>query len=191
MQKTKLQLNKEQAARQSARRAIARREEIEAEAKEVLGNLDYYKKAIKLTFKASLPPVKKGPKLEPHKLMLSRAWKTTALKLAAQGASMVEIMLAIGVKPKRHARLLKETTPKGRVYRAVMTEAKNLCEAWWLQVGRKGLTMGTKFNSSLYYMNMKNRFGWKDKNETEFGKETLSVIEDKMREIAKRGRANK
>ncbi len=38
-------------------------------------------------------------------------------------------------------------------------------EAWWMIHGRTHI--GDKeFNSTLWYMNMKNRFGWRDKTET-------------------------
>jgi hypothetical protein len=43
---------------------------------------------------------------------------------------------------------------------------KMLSAAWWQSAGRKNLKSGD-FNYTGWYMNMKNRFGWKDKTETE------------------------
>ena len=43
---------------------------------------------------------------------------------------------------------------------------KELCHAWWLSEGRKSLR-DPKFSFTGWYMNMKNRFGWKDKTENE------------------------
>lgn len=43
---------------------------------------------------------------------------------------------------------------------------KILSAAWWYQNGRKNL-WEKDFNYTGWYMQMKNRFGWKDKNETE------------------------
>jgi Helix-turn-helix domain of resolvase len=39
-------------------------------------------------------------------------------------------------------------------------------EGFWMCEGRENLH-NKDFNSTLWYMNMKNRFGWKDKTETE------------------------
>lgn len=37
-----------------------------------------------------------------------------------------------------------------------------LSEAWWEEHGRLNLH-NREFNSVLWYMNMKNRFGWRDR----------------------------
>jgi len=187
MIKTKIQSNKEQAQRQADRRKQSKNEEVEAEAKEILGDPKRYERMTRAAFKALLPKIKRGPAIKKlNDLLTDKQWRKTALAYAAEGASMLEIMLAIGMNPNRHYKLLKENTERGKVYKKTMKLAEKLCEAWWLKIGRKGLTMKSNFNSHLYYMNMKNRFGWKERQETEFGKETLAAIEDRMQQIAKR-----
>lgn len=42
---------------------------------------------------------------------------------------------------------------------------KEYAEAWWEEQGQANL-WNKEFNHQLFYMNMKNRFGWKDKNES-------------------------
>ena len=50
-----------------------------------------------------------------------------------------------------------ETIKKGR----------ELAAAYWLSIGRKNLNnAGGNFNTTLWYMNMKNRYGWADRQET-------------------------
>ena len=44
--------------------------------------------------------------------------------------------------------------------------AIKLSEAWWTAQGREALR-DREFNHVLWYMNMKNRFGWRDKQEIE------------------------
>lgn len=49
-------------------------------------------------------------------------------------------------------------------------------EGWWMKQGRKNLE-NKEFNSTLWYMNMKNRFGWKDRNDlTTNDKEIQPVV---------------
>jgi hypothetical protein len=69
-----------------------------------------------------------------------------------------------------------------------------LAEAWWTQIGRLGmldsLPEGKKINASLWIFNMKNRFGWADRNELEMSgalstdRESIDIsgIVDKVRE---------
>jgi len=45
-------------------------------------------------------------------------------------------------------------------------KGREFSKAWWMKQGRISLRE-KDFNPTTWYMNMKNRFGWKDKTETE------------------------
>src|SRR5262245_56265280 len=94
---------------------------------------------------------------------LPKNWKTTMLDLMRQGASKIEVMAALGFRSKETFRALAEREPE---FMDALQEGEILCEVWWEQQGRLGLRVKT-FNTGLWYANMKNRFGWRDKQETE------------------------
>jgi len=52
------------------------------------------------------------------------------------------------------------------VFSETIKSGKLLCESWWQKNGRLQLE-NKEFNSTLWYMNMKNRFGWADSSKTD------------------------
>lgn len=93
---------------------------------------------------------------------LPKNWKTTVLALMSNGASQAEVKAKLSLSNDLFSRLIKdeiefsETIKKGMLLR----------EAWWEKKGRENLE-NKNFSPVLWYMNMKNRFGWKDKQEVE------------------------
>jgi hypothetical protein len=92
-------------------------------------------------------------------------WKESVLNLYKEGASDVEVKALIcnwrgSISNDLWERWMKEEPE----FSETIKRGKLLSEAWWQKEGRTKLS-DTKFNYTGWYMNMKNRFGWKDKHE--------------------------
>jgi hypothetical protein len=99
---------------------------------------------------------------------LPKGWERLILSQMARGASKQEIKAALHISNDQHARwmaLPEEGQPdEFQKYRETVKRGDQLCEAWWEKQGRINLSK-RQFSPVLWYMNMKNRFGWKDRNE--------------------------
>jgi len=106
---------------------------------------------------------------------LPEGWYNDIISLYKEGASDVEVKALIfdwrgSFSNDLWDRWMKEepqfseTIKKGRLF----------SECWWEQKGRKGLE-NNKFNYTGWYMNMKNRFGWKDKQEIQHSGEITTI----------------
>lgn len=84
-----------------------------------------------------------------------------SVELMAEGASKTEVAAELGLGSKQ---MLYEYCKKYDSFRDAIKKGELLSEAWWERHGRKNI--GNKeFNSTLWYMNMKNRFKWSDRTE--------------------------
>jgi len=103
------------------------------------------------------------PKIEVSSLWDN--WYNDILDLYSEGASDVEIRALIidkcgfGSYP-----LWDRWLNEDGEFSEVIKHGRMLANAWWERSGRKNLK-DKDFNYTGWYMNMKNRFGWKDKNE--------------------------
>ena len=83
----------------------------------------------------------------------------------AEGMSIKEVSAKLGVS---YETICQWREKDGEWFKKDISDAIKsgvyLSEAWWLEHGRTKLET-KEFNSTLWYMNMKNRFGWADKHE--------------------------
>lgn len=92
---------------------------------------------------------------------LPDGWQLEVIRLASIGASDVEIIDYLDISKDLFYRFLKDEAE----FSDTIKKAHLKCAVWWEKEGRTNLD-GKEFNSTLWYMNMKNRFGWADKTES-------------------------
>lgn len=86
----------------------------------------------------------------------------TVLGLMREGASIEEVCYELGIAKQTFYNWLE-------LYPELMDAKKrglDFAQGWWMKQGRKNLE-NKDFSATLFYMNMKNRFGWKDKSEVD------------------------
>lgn len=85
-----------------------------------------------------------------------------AIKELKEGASIEEIGLALDCGYSTVYRWMDEHEE----FREAIKKGREYSKGWWYKEGRKSMRE-KDFNSTLWYMNMKNRHGWSDKQEHE------------------------
>lgn len=88
------------------------------------------------------------------------------IELMSEGASKFEVAAAINVCIDTISEWQKEeNNPQ---FSAAIKQGERLSRAWWEKHGRLNLD-NKEFNSTLWYMNMKNRHAWADKQDVTSG----------------------
>ena len=85
-------------------------------------------------------------------------WQDTIVDCGQGGGSAVEIRCLLGIGESAWNTLIEDSTE----FRGTVKKAKSLCEVWWERRGREMAT-GSEGNATVWIFNMKNRFGWHDK----------------------------
>lgn len=109
--------------------------------------------------------------------ILPKSWEKKVLALYYQGGSDIEVMCMLNISRDLWYRWLKEEPH----FSDTIKKGRDLCEAWWKGVGRTNLH-DKQFSYVGWYMQMKNRFGWKDKTEVENKNVELKLTEEETRE---------
>ena len=78
----------------------------------------------------------------------------------AEGQADVEVATELGIAESTFYLWIKEH----KEFSEAVKLGRQVSHAWWLARGRRNLA-GRDFNSTLWYMNMKNRHGWKDRQD--------------------------
>lgn len=93
---------------------------------------------------------------------MPKGWQVHVLELYAEGASDVEVRAAIyKLRGSFSQTLWDRWMSEEEEFHEVIKKGRELAQAWWENNGRINL-YNRDFNSTLWYMNMKNRYGWAD-----------------------------
>lgn len=97
---------------------------------------------------------------------LPENWHEEVLELYSEGAADVEIKALIyGWRNNFSNNLWDRWMKEESEFWETIKRGRMLSESWWNKSGRKNLK-DKDFSYTGWYMNMKNRFGWRDKQET-------------------------
>jgi hypothetical protein len=84
-----------------------------------------------------------------------------AIELMRQGASIIEVAYKLNVARST----IYEWIENYEEFSDTIKLGRDFSEGWWMEQGRLNL-WNKEFSPTLFYMNMKNRHGWSDKQET-------------------------
>jgi hypothetical protein len=90
---------------------------------------------------------------------LPHDWKEKLFAAANEGASKLEMMVAVGIGDSAWDTLQEDSEE----FRLAVQRAKNLSQIWWEKKGRELTENGS---AVTWKFNMQNRFGWSEKNDT-------------------------
>lgn len=106
---------------------------------------------------------------------LPEGWQQTIIDLYSEGASDIEIKRLLHEwRGHFSTDLWNRWLEEVEEFANVIKTGRVISEGWWVKEGRTNL-QNKVFNYVGWYMNMKNRFGWKDKTETELSGNSIKI----------------
>ncbi len=100
-------------------------------------------------------------------------WRDMLLEIGKDGGSIVEMRAAIGLTQTSWTTLKKDNQD----FSDYVDECLLHSQVWWEKQGRKMASGQADGNAPTWIFNMKNRFGWTDKTQSEItGKQEIKVM---------------
>ena len=103
---------------------------------------------------------------------LPENWKELILQYSAEGCSAVEIRANLCMLTGTFDHTTWDALiEREQEFSTTVKKASVLCQAWWERQARYhlGHNKNDVFETALWFINMKNRFGWVDKHEIDHG----------------------
>ena len=108
-------------------------------------------------------------------------WKELILEMSAEGCSDVEIRAHLCLLGGKFCHNTWDALiEREEEFMNTIKKGKVLCQSWWEKEGRTSLNKQF-FKTGLWYANMKNRFGWRDPQETTLN---FDNVDEHFKEIA-------
>ncbi len=122
---------------------------------------------------AILKPIRKikGGRPKKHINDLPDHWEAIIVENMGKGASKEEIDALLDIAKTTRLRLTLES----KEFSNAIKKGERLSQAWWERKGRINLE-NRNFNFVGWYMNMKNRFSWKDKQDVDITSQGKRVV---------------
>jgi hypothetical protein len=114
-----------------------------------------------------------------------KPWTEVLKEEYENGASDVEVCRALKITTARFEEMMRED-PR---FKKLVQYGRTLSQAWWMNLARTAL-YNKSFNSSMWAMVMKNRFGWSEKAtpETDIpdNQRNMEEVRDQMKKLLPR-----
>lgn len=88
-------------------------------------------------------------------------WKDIVMDCGQEGGSAVEMRCLLGIGESAWGTLLEDSED----FRRTVKNAQALCQVWWEKQGRSMAAGKADGNATVWIFNMKNRFGWSDRQD--------------------------